>query len=171
MAHRTFEEIQRFNQVWLWIVIVSISLLLIVQIPLALINSAGDGPLPTSSILILIFSLAFVIGLNALFIFSRLKTKIDSIGVGITFQPFINKPKIFRWDEIEKAFVRKYNPLWEYGGWGIRYRWNSRAYNTSGNIGLQLNLKTGKKVLIGTLKPDEIELFLNKYIFNREQNL
>ncbi len=126
--------------------------------------------MPTSSILALIFSLAFVIGMNALFIFSRLKTKIDSIGVGITFQPFINKAKIFRWDEIEKAYVRKYNPLWEYGGWGIRYRWNSRAYNTSGNIGLQLILKTGKKVLIGTLKPDDMELFLNKYIFNREQN-
>jgi hypothetical protein len=169
MSHRTFEEIQRFNQVWIWIVIVGVSLISVVQIPLVLLTSAGSEPMPTSSILVIIFSLVFVIGLNALFFFSRLITKIDSSGVGITFKPFINKQQLFMWEDVEKAYVRKYKPLWEYGGWGVRYRWNSRAYNTSGNVGLQLILKTGKKVLIGTQKSQELESYLKRYIFTNTE--
>ena len=164
MAHHRFEETQRFNQPWLWIVIVGVSLLVIVQVPISLIYAAGEDPLPTSSILAIIFSLVFAVGLNALFIYSRLITRIDKNGVGITFKPFFNKEKIIRWAEVEKVFVRKYKPLWEYGGWGIRNRWNSKAYNTSGNIGLQLILKTGKKVLIGTQESEEMESFLKKCI-------
>jgi len=135
MTHRTFEENQRFNQIWLWILIIGVSLVSEVKIPLILIKSAEGEPMPISSKLMIISLLVFMIGLNALFTFSRLKTKVDSDGVGITFSPFINKQLIFKWDEIEKAFVRKYKPLWVYGGWGVRYRWNSRAYNTSGNMG------------------------------------
>ena len=164
MTHRTFEETQRFNQLWLWIIIVCVSLLAAIQVPLSLIYAAGERPMPTSSTLVIIFSLVFVIGLNALFSFSRLKTKIDSTGVSIIFKPFVIKPIIFKWDEIEKAFVRKYKPLWEYGGWGVRYRLNSRAYNTSGNMGLQLYLISGKEVLIGTQKSQELDSYLKKYI-------
>lgn len=119
MTHHTFEEIQRFNQLWLWGMIISVSLIVMIQIPLTLITAAGEEPIPISSILILLFSLAFVIGMNALFIFSRLKSIIDDTGISITFPPFINKLKIFRWDEIEKARIRKYKPIWEYGGWGF----------------------------------------------------
>ena len=146
MTHRTFEETQRFNQIWLWMIIVCVSLMLIIQVPLNLINSSGADPLPTSSVLIIIFSLVFVIGINTLFIFMRLKIKISNEGVAVIFSPFINKPQQFLWDDIDKAFVRKYKPLWEYGGWGIRHSWNSKAYNTSGNMGLQLIMKSGKKI-------------------------
>lgn len=165
MAHEIFEEKQRFIQVWLWVIILGVSIMVIVKTPLQLIESAGNGPMSASSIVSLIFSFVCIIGLNALFYFSLLKTKISSSGVEITFHPFINTPKIFKWEHIEKAFVRKYQPIWEYGGWGIRHRWNSIAYNTSGNKGLQLILKSGKKVLIGTQKPEELESYLKKYIF------
>jgi len=43
-----------------------------------------------------------------------------------------------------------------------------KAYNVSGNIGLQLFLKSDEKILIGTNKPMELETFLKKYIFNEE---
>ena len=171
MTHDIFEETQRFNQIWLWVIIVCVSLMLIIQVPVNLINSSGTDPLPISSVLIIIFSLVFVIGINALFIFMRLKTKINDEGVAVIFRPFINKPQQFPWDDIDKAFVRKYKPLWEYGGWGIRYRWNSKAYNTSGNTGLQLIMKSGKKILIGTQKADELDSYLKKHIFTQQKNL
>lgn len=168
MAHEIFEEKQRFNQVWVWVIIIGVSIMVIVKIPLELIESAGEESMSGSSIVTLVFSLGFIFGLNALLYFSLLKTRISSSGVEVTFRPLINKPKIFKWDEIEKAFVRKYQPIWEYGGWGIRLRWNSKAYNTSGNQGLQLILKSGKKVLIGTQKPEELDSYLKKYIFTTD---
>jgi len=39
------------------------------------------------------------------------------------------------------------------------------AHNTLGNIGLQLIMKSRKKILIGTQKLEELEACLKKYIF------
>ncbi len=39
---------------------------------------------------------------------------------------------------MNEFYARKYRPIREYGGWGIRYGWNGRAYSTSGNEGVQL---------------------------------
>lgn len=170
MSHQTFEESQRFNQVWIWVLLIGVSILVIVQVPLDLIKSTNEESLPTHSIIVLLLSIAFVIGLNALFFFSKLKTNINTEGVSVVFHPFFNKPKLFRWEDIEKAFVRKYQPLWEYGGWGIRFGMKGRAYNTSGNKGLQLIMKSGKKILIGTQKSDELDGYLKKYIFTNQDN-
>ena len=165
MPHRTFEESQKFNQVWLWVLLIAISIWVLVQFPLALLRSSGEEPVSTHSVIMFLISLAFVMGLNAMMYFAKLKTKISDEEISILFRPFINKPKRFKWESIKEAYVRKYKPIWEYGGWGIRYRWSGRAYNTSGNMGLQLIMKSGKKILIGTHKPDELEAFLKKYIF------
>ena len=46
----------------------------------------------------------------------------------------------------------------EYGGWGVRYSLTGkgRAFNVSGNIGLQLEFINGEKVLIGTQVSDKM---------------
>ena len=74
------------------------------------------------------------------------------------FKPFHLKEKHIKPDDINSFEVRKYKPIAEYGGWGIRAggRKAGRAYNVSGNMGLQLYLKNNKKILIGTQKPGEI---------------
>lgn len=169
MPYQTFEESQRFSQIWLWIIIIGVSIILVVQVPFNIIQESGDKPMSGTNIIILVASLLFVIGINLLFFVARLKTKINSDGIYITFFPFFTKSKSFPWDKIKKAYVRKYKPIWEYGGWGIRIRWNSRAYNTSGTMGMQLIMQDGKKILIGTQKPEELDAFLKKYIFAENQ--
>ena len=165
MPYGTFEEKQRFDQIWLWAVLVGISSVVIYQVPFDLIRQSDGSPMSTSSIFIIVGVIVFVIGLLALFFFARLSTRINNESIEITFSPFFMKPKIINWADIDEAFVRKYNSLYEYGGWGIRFGWKGRAYNTSGNMGLQLILKSGKKILIGTHKAKEIDFFLKKYIF------
>ncbi len=165
MPYGTFEENQRFKQVWVWIVLLGVSAIVLYTVPSAIIHQSEENPISTTNAIVLVVSVLFVIGLLALFFFARLTTKINNDVIEITYRPLMLKPKVFRWDEIDEAFVRKYNSLWEYGGWGIRYSWKGRAYNTSGNKGLQLILKSGRKVLIGTQKPEELEAFLKKYIF------
>ena len=49
------------------------------------------------------------------------------------------------------AYVRKYSPIAEFGGWGYRISFNGGpAYNIAGNMGLQIVFVSGKKLLIGT---------------------
>jgi hypothetical protein len=95
---------------------------------------------------------------------SSLVTKINTSGISFRYFPFQNRYLVFPFSEIERCEVRQYDPMKEYGGWGVRYNFKTKekAYNVSGNMGIQLYLKDGKKILIGTQKPDEAKTVLQK---------
>jgi hypothetical protein len=110
------------------------------------------GLLAMSILLFLIVGLLFLL---------QLKTTVDDEGIHYQFIPFHFKQKTILWQDIKSAEVRKYEPLKEYGGWGIKgFSKKNRAYNVKGNIGLQLVLKTGDKILFGTQKEEELKVFL-----------
>ena len=100
--------------------------------------------------------------------FLKLKTKIDEIGVHYQFFPFHFSMKTIRWQEIKKANIRTYDPIGEYGGWGLKggALWNKskgKAITISGDIGIQLELKNNKKLLIGTQKKEDAFRVLEVY--------
>ncbi len=109
-------------------------------------------------ILLGIFLLEIVV--LTLVLFTKLYTEIDKNGITVQMKPFHLKPKFFTWDEIELISVRKYRPLAEYGGWGLRFGLNGTAYNIKGNMGLQIVFKNKKMLLIGTQLADELSQFL-----------
>jgi hypothetical protein len=104
-------------------------------------------------------------------------TIVNHEGVYVKLFPIHFKYKFYSWDDITSAYIRKYNPLIEYGGWGMKYnfgRWNwiripgwgalgrSGAFTISGNKGMQLEFADGKKLLIGTHRQEELEETLEK---------
>ena len=138
---KSFIEIQKIRQIW-------------VIILMLLVNALAIYYFAFESILIFVF-------VDLLLVFFQLKTKINEKGISYQLFPFHLKEKIFIWDERAEANIRKYSPILEYGGWGYRYSFKyGKAYNISGNMGLQLVLKNGKKILIGTNKPEELAAFL-----------
>ena len=150
-----FYEIQRFRQWWLWLIIIFL-------LGFTLFNYIENRQyistteiVATSAVSILITALFFVI---------KLETKIDEMGIKVRLFPFHLQFKYFPWKNIQKAYIREYSPIGEYGGWGLRQGFfgKGKAYNTSGNIGLQLVLNDEKKLLIGTQKSSEIKNFLEK---------
>ncbi|WP_375236223.1 hypothetical protein [Winogradskyella sp.] len=156
---RIFKEEQRFTQTWLIIIIV-ISLI----VTLAIILKEIDK-LTTSEIIISIGTIILASGLILLF---KLTTRIDEKGIHYKFFPFHLKFKTVFWNDIENAYIRTYNAISEYGGWGIRggtlwYKAKGKAINISGNIGIQLELKDGKKLLIGTNKKEQAQDVLSTY--------
>ena len=156
---RIFKEEQRFTQTWL-IVIIVISLI----VPLAIILKEIDK-LSASEIIISIGTIILASGLIFLF---KLSTRIDEKGIHYKFFPFHLKFKTVFWNDIENAYIRTYDAISEYGGWGIRggtlwYKAKGKAINISGNIGIQLELKDGKKLLIGTNKKEQAQDVLSTY--------
>jgi len=124
----------------------------------------GDSPAPNGVlIVILVFLFVMLWGYFSL----KLEVSIDQEGVHYRFFPLIIKNKLISTVEIQRFEIRKYKPIIEYGGWGVRRgfgrKWQ-RAYNVSGNIGLQLYLTNGKKVLFGTQKPQAILHAMNEII-------
>lgn len=150
-----FQETQRFTQWWLWLLLFSVSLTIYRPIYMAI----SEGQPLDAGQWVGVIILAVVI----LFMFIiRLDTRIDERGIYVKFFPVIPKFKFYSWEEISTAVVRKYSPLMEYGGWGIRFGRNGKAYNIKGNKGLQLKFKSGNALLIGTQKAEELQKVLNE---------
>lgn len=93
------------------------------------------------------------------FIILKLGTTIHSGGIGYRFSPFHRKIRNIRWEEIQNVYVRQYSPLGEFGGWGL---WGG-AYNVTGNMGIQIEFKNGKTLLLGTRKPEQARSAIHEF--------
>ncbi len=130
----------------------------------------GDKPMSNEGLIIMTGFIMLVIIISAYLLFgSKLATTISTGRLSITFKPFIRKPIVFTEDDIERYEIRKYRPIKEYGGWGVKVgvRKFGRAYNVKGKIGLQLYLKNGKTVLLGTQREDAIAYAMKKMMENK----
>jgi hypothetical protein len=145
-----FIERQRFNQWWLWLILIGVNGLIAFTIVIKLIEQPANIGLWFAVITILFFSISFY--------FFILETKVNEKGIEVRFFPFHFSFITISWDQLEKVELRQYNPLKEYGGWGLRYGSRGKAYNVSGNIGVQLFFKNGNSLLIGTNKKKEAVL-------------
>lgn len=150
-----FQENQKFNQWYIWILLLGVNGLIAYGIIQQVILGKPFGDHPGSNgALLMVFGLTLLIGL--LFFKLKLETVITRDGIYVKFFPFYLKFKHYSWEEIQNLYVRKYNPIMEFGGWGLRGFGRNRALNVSGNMGLQLELKEGKRLLIGTKKAEEL---------------
>src|SRR3989337_227461 len=119
-----FAEQQSFKQIWLWALMLPINGLVLFGFISQVFFGKTFGDKPGSD-----FELGIAlmtVSLVTLFLFFlRLETQIKKDGVYYRFFPFHRKYKKISWDRISKAYVRKYHPLAEYGGWGFRFGFGS----------------------------------------------
>ena len=123
-------------------------------------NPVGDHPV--DNVVIWCFSIFAGVGFPLLFYFMKLKMKVTKEGLYYQFFPIHLKEHLISFDEINSFKERTYSPINEFGGWGIRYGFEGKAYNVSGSQGVQLKLKNGNKILFGSQKSIELEDALQK---------
>ena len=70
-------------------------------------------------------------GIIVLFLKMRLKLEIRQDGLWFSYPPLLRKIQHIKKDEIVRFEVRKYNPVFEYGGWGMKGSTKNKAYNVS----------------------------------------
>ncbi len=163
-----FEEEQRVIGTRTWYLVIGLSITIVTG-TLVLATYVSE---PTSERYIGTIISTIVFGCVIAFISTmRLYVVIDEKSIYYRFPPFVNKEKHFSKKDIKEMKVRKYRPIWEYGGYGYRFSFRSgRAYNITGNMGLQLHLNNGKRVLIGTQKPDSMQTAISRLKENWEMN-
>lgn len=86
----------------------------------------------------------------------RLETEVRGDGLYVRFFPFHRGFKRFTRGDLQEHYACQYRPVREYGGWGIRYGAKGKAYNVSGKEGVQLVLGSGKRLLIGSQRAQEL---------------
>ncbi len=165
-----FSEEQRFTQWWVWAIMTAALLAMIVPIAISVqqewiagLSYSEQPESVTETVIAGLVSFFVMVGIFTLVFASRLKTKITSRGLFVAYPPIYRKWRQLAPEAIDHYELRKYKAKREYGGYGVRRRRRSgQAYIVSGNIGLQLHLKNGKKLLIGTQKKQAVESAMKK---------
>lgn len=165
MSDIRFQEVQRFRRTWVWLAVIAIDLLFVYAIVQQVVMGKAFGNRPVSDNMLILMS--FIPVLLLIFLLTiKLTTRIDETGIHYRFTPFQFKTTTIGWNELRDAYIREYNSLYEYGGWGIRIgaEKTGRAINTSASCrkGLQLQFTDGKLLLIGTRKPAELETIIHE---------
>jgi hypothetical protein len=128
---------------------------------LVLGQAFGSRPLPDIALVIVgLFFILLLAVLTYIFYTMRLITEVHNDSLTLRFHPLTHQ--IIPIGHIKKCEVRKYHPIREYGGWGIRYGRRGKAYTVSGTLVVQLELLQGKSILIGSQKPEELARAIQK---------
>lgn len=107
-------------------------------------------------------------GILCLFwLIQTLKTEISTDQIRFRLFPFQSKWQCISRSEIESLEVRTYNPFKEYGGYGKRSGSSGKAFTISGKYGLQIVLKGGSKILIGTHQQEKLKDFIQRVYTNK----
>ncbi len=159
-----FREIQHFRQTRLVAIAVLIILVLFILLGLMILEQLFFGGPAGGNALshrapALIGSVVCLLGIGIVYFVAyvmRLETEVQEDALSIRFHPVMSDT--IRFDDIERVEVRTYRPIREYGGWGIRggLGKSGGVYNVSGNRGVQLELANGKRLLIGSQRPEEL---------------
>jgi hypothetical protein len=155
-----FVEEQQFRQRWMYFIYVLLFALLglfiyagITQIIFG--SPFGDKPAPN---FVLLLVTLFIFTLLVLLYQAKLQTLITNEGVCFRWRPFQKAYRKFAWSEINKVEIIRYG----FVGYGWRLTQYGTVYNVGGDMGLQLHLKSGKKVVLGTQKTKELADFLGQ---------
>lgn len=157
---KIFQEKQFLNRWWLFMFILAVILIIVGTTYYATRDSEEDTALVASLISVGV-TLPIVLGL----LYLRLESRIDDKGVSAVFKPFSFTRKSYKWEEIDECYVREFNPVKEYGGWGIRgLGSNKKAYHIYGAKGIQIKTMEGDDFLIGTQRPKLAEEIIRNYL-------
>ncbi|WP_094228924.1 DUF6141 family protein [Methanolobus psychrotolerans] len=157
-----YREVQKFNQLWVW---------LLVLLPVAtvwygaieqLVYGRPYGDNPASDLGMFAIWVVFGLLLPLFMLSIRLVIEVKADGIYIKFFPIHLSFKYYPFESIVSYSVITYRPLWDYGGWGIRYGSKGKAYNIRGNRGLMLKFKNGKSLLLGSQEAELLKMAIDQ---------
>ncbi len=161
-----FYEVQRKSPWWVYLIVVLTNIIMIYALYQQIISGLLKSP-EIINVIAFVFTVVSMVILNLFLFLLRLETIIKKNGVFVRYFPIHRKYRSYFFDNIDKCYIRRFRPIAEYGGWGIRGYGNNRSFTVSGEIGAQIELKNGSKTLVGTHKPEELGIVLEKLGFNK----
>jgi hypothetical protein len=159
-----FREIQKFRKWWHFFIAglpIGFVFILFLLVQWDVVQTTNQQKDPILFIIIILF----LVGLFSWFFLLKLETTINNHVVSVNYYgiPFCKRK--MPWSEIEMISLVDYDPLLDYGGWGVKYGMfgNGWCYNVSGNVGIKIKISNKKPFLIGTQKKDDVEKIIHFY--------
>lgn len=151
-----FQEVQRFRQNRL---VYLIGLGLVCGAGGTVAAATAGGPVgPALPLILGIFA-----GVGALAWAGQLRIEVRDDALYARLFPLTRQHR-FSWSEIRSAEPVTYRPIRDYGGWGLRWGREGKAYNVSGNRGVQLEFQDGRRLLLGSQRADELAAAIREHL-------
>jgi hypothetical protein len=120
----------------------------------------GSNPEPDGAVWLL--WLGFGIAFPLVFWHMRLTVEITPGTMRIRYVPLLRRS--IPLSEIVKTEAREYNPILEYGGWGIRgWRRGRTIYSVSGSQCVEFELRDGRTFAVGSRRAVELAEAVHRY--------
>ena len=151
-----FREVQRLGGMW-WVTLIvfGVGVFAWVGFVLQIVLGRPFGTKPAPDWAMWLLWLLFGIGLPVLWNISKLVVEVTDDYIFVQYVPFVTTT--ISYTDIKGYEARSYRPIREYGGWGIRWApGKRRAYNVRGNKGVELELLSGQRIMIGSQRPEEL---------------
>lgn len=164
-----FHEEEKFDQRWnLFLITPIASGMIIFQLvsfyyQFILQKPIGSDPLSdTEFIILFVITIPILLFVIWLFFVIKLTVKVDEQKIFVKFYPLMKKE--FLLSEIESFEIKEFNPVIDFGGWGLRYsiRWRTTGYIMKGKVGVHIHFKNKKNILIGSQRANELFSVIKK---------
>ena len=162
-----FREVQYFRQSKFWLLMILSSLLPF----LLFLISIFYFPHSQQTLIFGFVMLLVTFFPPIFFLAASLTVEVRHDGLYIRFFPFHATFFKISPNEIKNWQIRIYSALKEYGGYGVRFGADGKAYNVRGNRGVQIVLKNGTRILVGSQKPEQLEQALEYLYQTAERKL
>jgi hypothetical protein len=150
-----FREVQRFSQIWLWVVVAGLAAILWRLAFKHHLLRPPFGGHSKNDLVILCLWLCLGVVLPLFLLWCRMITEVRRDGVYVRFIPFHRTFQRIPFADFNRYEMRVYNPMAEFGGWGIRHGREGRAYNIAGNHGIEFTFIDRSKLLVGSQRVRE----------------
>jgi len=150
-----FREVQRVCQWWIWLVVIVLAAFAWWTFLSQIVGGAPVGTTPAPDTIVWILAILIGIALPTFTLAVNMTTIVESDAVVVRYFPIYRRTVNLR--EIRSCRARDYRPIRDFGGWGIRWGFRrGMAYTVSGSRGVELELTSGRKLLIGSRRPEEL---------------
>jgi hypothetical protein len=154
-----FREVQHFRHWWAALIVFGaaiVSWIVFIQ-QIVLGHPSGTEPAPDG--LVWLLTLGVGIGFPVGAFVLRVVTEVGFDELHVRLAP--SRGRRIPLADLAEATVVTYRPLRDFGGWGVRWAGpRGVAYNAYGSRGAQLVLHDGRRVLVGSQRPEELVVAL-----------
>ena len=157
-----FREKQGFRQFWLWVLLLGIAAVFWAGFIYQVVLGGAFGNRPATDIQLSLTLALIGFGLPFFFYWMNLTTEVMPGMLQVRFRPFHLKPVRIPLHTVRDFEKVTYDPINEYGGWGIRWGAKGKAYSTSGREGVLLRFYSRQSLLIGSQRAKELFLAIEQ---------
>jgi len=140
----TYREEQCFRQPWLMRLMAA-----------SILVAAWAGQVTQAGAMAIMAAVALPAAIWVWLLSMTLITEVRPEGLYVRFK-MLWPERIIPYYQIVKVDAKRYRPIREYGGWGVRGIAPVKAFNVSGNRGVLLSLTDGQYLMIGSQRPDQL---------------